>query len=422
MIWTWLACQPSTPTDTTGEDTSTETPIPTTALPLGEALAARCKDPTPPRVVPNGLWMHRATLSSADAVCNDGSPPVLYVRTASDPTHANDWVVHLMGGGACGTYEQCAARWCGEGSADAGDMSSVYAPETGGQTGILSPDPGNNSFAGWNVAQVYYCSSDLWVGTVDTSLASEVTGEAPYLISFRGADIVAEALAALDAGVTSDDDLIRLPSLTNAETILFSGSGAGAYGALVHLGRVSARYPSARVIGVADSVFSPSPDAIDPKQAAGLTVVIKDRYDDLLDAVYGAYVDEACVASGETAANCSDVGTLVRDHVAGELVVRHDLFDGTAADLAAAAGVRAEDLAEAGEGTLRGYGAAGFSVVGPTCGTHEVLDSAAFRGEKVADALTGPPALSLEEVLADVVYGSPRVVVDAAAGGGSVCP
>lgn len=418
MIAIFLAACKDDPEETT--DTADTTPS-ADPLPIDEALAGRCKDPTPPRVFPTGTWMHKATLEGATATCNDGSPPVLYARTNSDAAHANDWVVQLLGDGACVDYETCASRWCGEGATDAGDMSTDWAPIAAGQAGIFLPDATTNEFAGWNVVQVYYCSSDNWVGTKSTVLASEVTGEAPMEVPFQGKDILDAALDALDAGVVSDDALILLPSLLNAETIVFAGSEAGGYGVVANIGRVSARYPSARVIGAVEAVFSPSPDAIDGNQANYLSAVILQRYDETFAPVWGAYVDEGCVASGENAAECSDVGVMLREHVTNEMIIRHDLLDAASNELAFLAQVRGEDYPLAGEATLRGYQQQGFSVLGPACGSHEVMDGGPFFAISVADSVAGPPALTFEQALAALVAGEPRSAVDTPDALGSVC-
>src|SRR5262245_20217121 len=88
------------------------------------AVAVRIDSFAPPRksstgAVRKGTDLMKVTLDLAlhpDAICNDGSPGVIYVRRASAPADANKWALYLQGGGSCHSFEDCLARWTHKGS------------------------------------------------------------------------------------------------------------------------------------------------------------------------------------------------------------------------------------------------------------------------------------------------------------------
>src|SRR3954471_4212683 len=63
----------------------------------------------PPLTAPNVTSgeLRKIVINSPGAVCNDGTPAVMYVRAAApgasepDGSSANRWVIHLEGGGSC---------------------------------------------------------------------------------------------------------------------------------------------------------------------------------------------------------------------------------------------------------------------------------------------------------------------------------
>src|SRR5688500_17576817 len=74
-----------------------------------------CDDPGDPGTgIGAGAALPKVTLDDyPDAVCNDGSPGVMYVRAASAPEFATRWVFHFQGGGGCGAdFQTCKDRWC----------------------------------------------------------------------------------------------------------------------------------------------------------------------------------------------------------------------------------------------------------------------------------------------------------------------
>lgn len=79
------------------------------AVPIGASQLVPCNPAT-------ASCFSRVTIPGAqfpDAVCNDGSPGVFYVRPGVG-LDQDKWVIHLQGGGACKDFESCAERWCGQ--------------------------------------------------------------------------------------------------------------------------------------------------------------------------------------------------------------------------------------------------------------------------------------------------------------------
>jgi hypothetical protein len=377
------------------------------AAPIEEALSDRCPDPAPKVTAPTGGDLHRATLLDPSAVCNDGTPAVLWMRRGA-PEHARDWVVHLDGGRHCHTWESCAARWCGEGELDASKMSSRWAPETllGGGVSGAAPE---NPFRGWNQVVLHYCSSDRWAGTRHDVV---LDGDPPFRLHFAGADILEAALHALGAGLASDDGAVALPPLADAERILFSGSSAGGKGVAVHLDRVAAALPQAEVFGLVDAVFAPDRTLLEPELAAALRDHLRAGEAER-DAVWGQVHDASCEAAGPSWA-CGDTAVLLGEHVATPFLQHHDLYDAEIFALELAPfGARRSDYLSAAVGTFERReadgGADGFLLT--ACGVHAWLSrDLRFLAFETVDADGGPP-LTLAEGARRLVSGASLHVV-----------
>ncbi len=402
---TLLACRPGTeptspdptPTETatTGTTGATgDTSGPTPEVPrIAEALADRCGDPSPRVWGIPGDDLKLVTLADAAARCNDGTPPVMWVRRATAPEHADDCVVHLDGGSFCADYETCAVRWCSDEFFDAGKMSSRWVLPARLGEGIQSRDP-ENAFAGHNQAFLHYCSSDFWAGRRADWVWD---GDPPYRVDNSGHDMLAELLDALEAGVTSDDGTQTLPPLADAQLLLFGGSSAGGYGVAANLDYVAGRFASARVLGLPDAIFARPFDLMDPAAAALLADDVERLWNEAGDPAWDVFRDESCVAAATQPWDCFDLDAVFRGHLEVPWLLHHDLYDGTLYDSYQLALTQGE-FARLGADGLRLYFAGDplASVHGTTCSEHTVLDgTASFLRMSVVDELSGGPAITL---------------------------
>lgn len=323
--------------------------------------------------------MQRAVIDVAafpDALCNDGSPAVIYFRPYRGEANRNRWVVNLRGGGGCGEAQTCAARWCGctgmrvcpatpEATYthfDRGNMTSV-GPGSQRASGIfLRGDAARPNVIGdYNQVRVVYCSSDAWAGTRRASpLAAlhPVTG-APvaYTIHFLGSRIVDAVVATLrqDGGRVAPYALggtpASLPDLDDAAEVILAGDSAGGAGVINNLDRVTAALRARNsacagggacplvVRGLIDAVVGPDKARLTVTPtgrlgAAGVTSYA--QYMALAGprraAVQGTLGDESCrpwhaAHMPGTEEVCSDENHVVRHHLATPFFVRMALRD-----------------------------------------------------------------------------------------------
>jgi len=95
------------------------------------------------------------------AVCLDGSPPAYHLHRGHG-TGANNWLVHLEGGGWCSDIPSCSQRARSELG------SSLYMGESIAFTGILSDVQSQNpDFYSWNRVMVRYCDGSSFTGDVE---------------------------------------------------------------------------------------------------------------------------------------------------------------------------------------------------------------------------------------------------------------
>src|SRR5262245_26956367 len=159
-------------------------------------FTAPCPNPgSAGSVVPGrDLWKIGVAPFFPDALCNDGTRAVFYVRRYADDAYSNHWHIHLQGGGNCTTAQSCADRWCSvDTNFGAKQMSTTGTPPRIRARGIFDRSS-RNSFRLWNHVLVYYCSSDSWTGQAsDVAVVADdpATGvSTAYRIHFRGATIV----------------------------------------------------------------------------------------------------------------------------------------------------------------------------------------------------------------------------------------
>ena len=198
----------------------------------------------------------RVTIPTADfpnAVCNDGTPGVFYIRPGVG-ADANKWIVHTQGGGRCADNQSCQERWCGQQGAlpyQANKMSTdwnadgfidlpMYA-NAGGQFSI-SP---NNYFSDWTHVWAYYCSSDSWMGRANNV---SYLGANNFSIHQQGHNIL-EAMRSMlrktnpNPAWTTDCGT-AVADLDTATDVMFTGTSAGAKGALQNVDWFMAPLPA----------------------------------------------------------------------------------------------------------------------------------------------------------------------------------
>ena len=279
---------------------------------------------------PPGKELVKITLSSPDAVCNDGSPAVIYVRGANPnaPAEANKWVIFLQGGGGCGDYESCSDRWCGRDAFGASKMSTMNAPDTVGTGGLLLRHT-SNRFGDRNQVFAYYCSSDSWHRSVlDKVLEHPDDPNRAYSLHFKGSDIVKGIIAELEGGVADDEGQPLLPDINEAEDILLAGTSAGANGVRHNADRLrdqlTATNPNLVFRAVPDAAFLPlSPEAEDfLAQQSG--VFAKGVNQETAD----HRPDVSCVTGHPgQAALCLDTSFVQMNHMTTPFFIHMDLVD-----------------------------------------------------------------------------------------------
>lgn len=154
--------------------------VPEVALPGNVAATSPCAaSPGVAGLINAGTTLSRVDLDTTrypEAVCNDGTPGLFYVRKGTG-AGANRWIIFLEGGGACFEGTECARRWCSVDTAfGAAKMSNRYAPARGVGGGGILATRADSAFTDFNKAGVYYCSSDVWSGR---SGSSSGCGRAP---------------------------------------------------------------------------------------------------------------------------------------------------------------------------------------------------------------------------------------------------
>lgn len=385
-----------------------------TPAPIDEVLDGVCERRLPKPGTDETGDLHRATVTDSPGTCNDGSPPVTFVR-AGTPEHAADWVLAFQGGGSCASYDECTARWCHLDFYDATWMSSRFDPPTAHGKGILADEP-DNGFAGWNVVELRYCSSDLWLGTAP---AAELHGLLRgYTLAFEGDLVVDGMLASLDAGASSDDGLVAMPSLGDAARIVVVGESAGGVGALQHVDGIARRYPDADVWGVIDGGTEPARRVLPPD--------LQDRADEV-DTKWGRDVfrglwegrgDPSC-----TGTDCWRAEALVPTDLADTpLVVRQDELDPSRLRDYHQVGVTDGQYAQFVADTLDWFASrrADSSFLASRCGIHIVTTGPEYATAGARDA-GGGPARTMRDLVEGMVFEGEREVVVAAPGAEPAC-
>lgn len=448
------------------------------ALPTVAEAFDDCTAPGPAGGLANGTELMRVDIDTSvfpDAVCNDGTGAVIYVRRAARAEHEARWVIQLQGGGGCQSAESCAERWCAvDTNLGARKMSNRFAPETGIRGNGILANRVDNPFAGWNQVLVYHCASDSWSGR-----AGAVTLEAPhpeqggdpvsYRIYFNGGRIVEAVVDSLRRdGVASvgytdaSGNPQQLPDLDDATTVVLSGASAGGGGVLKNLDWMADRLRATNtscasstcdleVMGIIDSSYSVDFNSLDFSPTPLCTemgLCSADayqswRYYEVGVALWNGRVDESCVAwheDGNTGMThwCSNNQFVAENHITTPFVVRMGLTDENASSKQVAMGfgvpsrgganltlpIFAELVAEQLT-TLPADVASGLEssavtklpgAFGPPCSKHETLSNNTHYYD------TTVAGLSFPQLLTNWYQGSGTTVAVATMGDGSTCP
>lgn len=146
------------------------------------------------------------------AVCLDGSPPAYHFSPGFD-SGANNWLVHMEGGGWCTSIQDCLAR------RDTFRGSSKYMKPLS-FSGILgNKQKSNPDFYNWNKVKIRYCDGSSFTGDVD-----EVDPETN--LYFRGAKVWLAVI----------EELLE-KGMNKAEKALLSGCSAGGLASILHCDR-----------------------------------------------------------------------------------------------------------------------------------------------------------------------------------------
>lgn len=322
-----------------------------------------------------------------NAICNDGSGAVFYVRRYTNPDDRNKWHIHLQGGGGCQDGQSCAERWC---SADtnfgADKMSTTFRPLPAAirGAGIFTPDPRNN-FAGWNHVLIYYCSSDTWSGTARNvqlmaTFPNGVTYQ--YRIHFQGANIVEAVIKMLQrlpggAPVSYRDaegEDIVMPDLDTATHVLFTGTSAGSggvrhqadrVGEMLRRNNVQCQSPGNCPLdfrAVIDAGYGPKYEDMNYANFVGClnapflcdyTALMQNQWNNVTVGLYKARVDKSCVEwhranQPGTEWKCADTDHVMENHITTPYFTRMDLQDE----------LKRRNYVEAGFGTEDDFGRA----------------------------------------------------------------
>ncbi len=301
---------------------------------IDDALAASCGAYTPASGIGSGDDLHKVTLDDPDALCNDGTRAVIYIRASTGGADTSRWVFYQQGGAGCGSYLGCAVRYCGAAKYTKAKMSSRWTPMVANtdDQGLFDRD-GVNPFGNSNAVLMYYCSSDSWAGTrSNTILAHPDDPTQRYRLHFRGHTIVKAALNQLLAGpVTSDDGAVTLPALTTANLAVWAGTSAGGAGAEHNLDYVASRLVAngTQVRGVFDAHLPPRSTDVDPAIAATLDAEAREIWPTVRQGYWGMFVDQSCLAMHAPVDHwlCGDSTHVVMNHITTPFIARQDLRD-----------------------------------------------------------------------------------------------
>jgi hypothetical protein len=187
------------------------------------------------------------------AVCIDGTWPGYYLRRN---TSSSEWLIGLLGGGWCHSYEECAQR------AQTVYGSSKQWPAQIDGLGLTSADAAvNPTFHTYNIAFLWYCDGSSYGGNLVQ----------PYTVN--GTQYYSRGQAIFDAVL--DDLEHRFSVSASASRVVLYGESAGGSGCWSHVDAVAARWQNVDVRGLCDSSFFIPVREYDPSNATFFAPTIK---------------------------------------------------------------------------------------------------------------------------------------------------
>ncbi|KAJ4971295.1 hypothetical protein NE237_004394 [Protea cynaroides] len=167
------------------------------------------------------------------AVCLDGSSPGYHFQKGFG-SGANNWLLHLEGGGWCDSVASCSLRKM------TALGSSKYMDSQVPFTGILSNDPSQNpEFFNWNKVKLRYCDGASFSGNPESEFKNGTE------LFFRGQNIWNAIMG----------ELLSM-GLVHARQAILSGCSAGGLATLIHCDDFRELLPrDATVKCVADAGF-----------------------------------------------------------------------------------------------------------------------------------------------------------------------
>jgi hypothetical protein len=165
------------------------------------------------------------------ALCNDLSEPPYFFKEGREGSE-NKYVIYMPGGAGCWDTTTCDSRY----DTRASDMYATNETSIRGR-GITNSDDqvGLNPFKDWNMAWIQYCTSDGYVGRVDTDDPDNPTAgsESAASVGLNGwhfaGDSVTQAFF---------DTLLTNHNMREATEIIVTASSAGAEGLFQHMTRI----------------------------------------------------------------------------------------------------------------------------------------------------------------------------------------
>jgi hypothetical protein len=331
-----------------GSDAAGATAVPvTTGIPVTTTPAATTEPATPPTTEPDwsvGQWT--AVPAGPGCMCSDGSAFEVWERPA-DPTKV---VLFFEGGGAC-----FSAETCGPGSPTY--KRKLVLGVAPGSAGIFDATNPANPIADYSIVYVPYCTGDVHLGDNVQRYSDTVT------IDHNG-------FPNADTGLQT-----VLADFPDVEQLLVAGSSAGSIPTPLFAGLAADVLPDTRIVTFGDSSAA-YPDAPALNAAIGGLWGVLDN------------VPDWPVNAGLTPAQWSFPGLYVQSGTQHPDITfaRFDYaYDRVQSAFASLAGIPADDLLAAIEGSEADIEAAGVpiaSFIAPGT-THTILGSDGFYDVEV---------------------------------------